>query len=80
MEIFPEFHLFPRMERIFSVAKRLGGHMLPSTTELCLSEHHRGAEEMLADLQEQLPFEPHAVSEGWLKYDESGNYIDPLDF
>ena len=75
MEAYPEkYHILEPnfITRIKSFAR----FMTHQETELCLSEHirERGAEAMLA--QPELPFEPHAVSEGWLAYDSEGNYLD----
>lgn len=61
-------NLFPRIQRAGEAIRTVlrAGHV----TELCLSEHKRGAAEMLdnaMDNQPELPFE---------KYDDMGCYID----
>ena len=56
--IMPEFHLFPRIERVIEVVGKV--LMLGHVTEPCLSEHNRGASVMLdeaLDNQPELPFE-----------------------
>ncbi len=74
MDGFPEkYHILPTAEQIINKVKRAANFLLHQETELCLSEHHR---EPVSDYQPQLPFDPHAVSEGWLAYDSEGNYLD----
>lgn len=68
METFPKFDLFPRITKVAEGIKRIA--LAGSRTELCLTEHKRGAAEMLdeaLDNQPELPFE---------KYDDMGCYID----
>lgn len=63
--IMPEFHLFPRIERVGHVISRLV-HFLPETPLASHGDHlpsERGAEAML---YEQLQ----------LKYDSEGTYMD----
>ena len=38
-------------------------------------EHFKVADEY----QPELNFTPQAISEGWLKFDDQGGYIDPTD-
>jgi hypothetical protein len=50
--IMPEIRLFPVLDKIVGFVGRIAA--LGATTELCLSEHKRGAAEMLD--APQLPF------------------------
>lgn len=69
METFPKFDLFPRITKVAEGVKKVLN--LGRVTEPCLSEHKRGAAEMLdeaLDNQPELPFE-----EGG-RWDSEGNY------
>ena len=56
MEAFPTFNLFPRLTKVAEGVKKIA--LLGSRTELCLSEHKRGAAEMLDQaLDNQLTLE-----------------------
>ena len=72
---FPERYHVLKPEQFITKVKDFARFVTHQETELCLSEHHRerGAEAMLS--QPELPFDPHAVAEGWLAYDDQGNYI-----
>lgn len=79
MDGFPEKYSILKPEQFINKVKHFARFLTRQETEVCLSEH-RGASVMLDEaLQAQLPFEPHAVSEGWLPFDSEGCYIDPTD-
>lgn len=65
--IMPEFHLFPRIERVIEVVGKV--LMLGHVTEPCLTEHKRGAAEML---DEALDNQPELDFGG--RWDSEGNY------
>jgi len=56
METFPKFDLFPRITKVAEGIKRIA--LAGSRTELCLTEHKRGAAQMLDQaLDNQLTLE-----------------------
>lgn len=71
-QIFPEIKIVEPRKALKAVVQRVQGFLaLGTTTELCLSEHKRGASAMLdaaLDVQPQLPFE-----EGG-RWDDQGRY------
>ena len=71
MEVFPEIKIVDPKKALKTVVSRVQGFLaLGHTTELCLTEHKRGAAEMLdnaMDNQPELPFD---------KWDDMGCYID----
>jgi hypothetical protein len=75
MESFPDKYHVLRPEFITKL-KDFARFITHQETELCLTEH-RGASKMLDDnLQPELPFDPHAVSEGWLAFDDPNRWTD----
>lgn len=87
-DIFPRIEIFNPLKALTSFVGRIAA--LGATTELCLSEHKRGAAEMLdqhLEAQPELPFpkyEPLPVIErtdaGQLTrntFDDMGNYYSP---
>lgn len=72
MQGFPEkYHILPTAEQFINRVKGFARFLTHQETELCLSEHIREHEYQ----PPQLPFDqPHAVSEGWLAFDDMGNY------
>ena len=87
MEAFPNFTPFPRIQKVIDGVKKIA--LLGARTELCLSEHKRGAAEMLdqhLDAQPELPFgdtiqpvyltDAQVASELRLRsgWDDCGNY------
>jgi len=68
METFPKFDLFPRITKVAEGIKRIA--LAGSRTELCLTEHKRGAAEMLDKVMYDQPTLP---LEGG-RWDDMGTY------
>jgi len=69
-----KYNLFPTIDRITDVAKRLGKFLSPQTSVIYLSEHIRH-EASDGEAIEPQSFQP--VLDGW---DSLGNYIDPAEY
>lgn len=78
---FPKFDLMPRLTR----AAKFLGRLVRNTNvpvPLYMSNHFNPEHFKTADeYQPELDFTnvPHEVSEGWLPYDDQGNYLDPTE-
>ena len=78
---FPKFDLLPRLTKAANFISRVFRNTnVP--VPLYMSNHFNPEHFKTADeYQPELDFAntPHAVSEGWLPFDDCGGYIDPRD-